>query len=1107
MEQFGRAMNIYFLFIGIMQLFPSITPVDPISTWGALIFIFAVSAIKEAYDDWNRRIRDKTANERKYSVLRDNDRVQLRSQDIMVGDIIHLENDAEVPCDMVLLMTADPEGTCFVQTSNLDGETDLKTRLAPPETSGYTVHDLLRFRGVIECPAPNADVYRFDARMSMRANSHVNTYAHSNWVTLSADNVILQATHLRNTEFIYGVAVYTGNETKIGKNKKIPPTKWTKLDRSINRITIAIFSLQLFLVAVFGIVGEIMRRQEIATFWYLGYEKGYTSPWYEFIVIPMRFLLLNSMMIPISLKVTIDVVKYAYALFINWDLKMYYKATDSPAIANSTALSEDLGQIEYVFTDKTGTLTENIMIFSKCSIGTNIYGQNCLALDDESLHELIHSNDDQTINFFKALSLCHSVVPVIVNEQLQYKASSPDEEALVKASAHLNIRFTAKTPTMISLEVLGRPETYQLLHSFEFTSDRKRMSVVIRNMVSRGIKVVTKGADDVIFPRLVPGPDLEMSRSQIDEFAELGLRTLCVSEREITENEYQQWLREHYTPAVTSLDNRQQRMADVYEMLETGLNLLGITAIEDKLQDEVPETIYSLRQASIKVWMLTGDKYSTAIQIAHSCNLIERGCAIYTVGKDLGDEASKSGAPSNLSTADVTASIQQIHMAILRSQDDFDTLSQGQQQSRDATIVIEGHVLASVLTCAPNELLELSKLVSSVICCRVTPHQKALVVRLVKNSNKTCLSIGDGGNDVSMIQEANIGVGISGREGLQAARAADYSIARFKYLRELIFIHGRYSYLRTSFVANYCFYKSLFICFIQILFQTVSGYAGSTFFNSFSLTSYNIMFTGLPIIGYILDKDLPESILRRNPFLYTYTQEGKAFNTQVFLQWAFRSVFQALLVFSITAGPFVFGSSGVIDYNSFSMIAFTSIIFIQSFTLFFESHTVTWINHILIWGTIPLYFISVLLLNSVPKLDMYSIMDHLWETVNFWGSFVQINQNHAGNGGGGGGSGGTDLLSYDQRHSKIIKFLLYRKLTSPIAKRLAKRMDGDKEVIELVVSSQDYDDDIEEILAPAYSYDEESRCGSGNGGDDKSYGASPIAKEESPLLFKNSTKL
>eukprot|EP01133_Synstelium_polycarpum_P007005 gene7005-8136_t len=649
-----------------------------------------------------------TANERRYSVLRDNDRVQLRSQDIMVGDIIHLENDAEVPCDMVLLLTADPEGTCFVQTSNLDGETDLKTRLAPPETSGYTVHDLLRFRGVLECPAPNADVYRFDARMSMRANSpHI-------FATLNSSMAL----------------PCTLDETKIGKNKKIPPTKWTKLDRSINRITIAIFSLQLFLVAVFGIVGEIMRRQEIATFWYLGYEKGYTSPWYEFIVIPMRFLLLNSMMIPISLKVTIDVVKYAYALFINWDLKMYNKATDSLAIANSTALmSEDLGQIEYVFTDKTGTWTENIMIFSKCSIGTQIYGQNCLALDDDK---------DTNYDFIGSV---------------------------------------------------GRPETYQLLHSFEFTSDRKRMSVVIRNMVSRGIKVVTKGADDVIFPRLVPGPDLEMSRLQIDEFAELGLRTLCVSEREITEND--------------------------------------------------------LRQASIKVWMLTGDKYSTAIQIAHSCNLIERGCTIYTVGKDLGDETSKSGAPGNLSTAD-----------------------------------------------------------------------------------------------------ANIGVGISGREGLQAARAADYSIARFKYLRELIFIHGRYSYLRTAFVANYCFHKSLFICFIQILFQTVSGFAGSTFFNSFSLTSYNIMFTGLPIIGYILDKDLPESIL------------------------------------------------------------------------------------------------------------------HLFSR----------------NGGSGSGSGsGTDILSYDQRHSKIIKFLLYRKLTSPIAKHLAKIMDGDKEVIEFVVSSQDYNDDLEEILTPAYSYDDESR--------------------------------
>jgi len=255
---------------------------------------------------------------------------------------------------------------------------------------------------------------------------------------------------------------------------------------------------------------------------------------------------------------------------------------------------------------------------------------------------------------------------------------------------------------------------------------------------------------------------------------------------------------------------------------------------------------------------------------------------------------------------------------------------------------------------------------------------------MIKDTGRITAAIGDGGNDVSMIQEANIGIGISGREGLQASRAADYSIARFKYLQELVLVHGRYSYIRSSFVANYSFYKSLFMCFIQILYQLFCGYAGTSFFNTFSLTSYNILFTGLPVIGFVLDKDLPESVIRRNPVLYSYSQEGRAFNHRMFASWFFRAFVQSVFVFCATVGPFAYGSGSTIDYNSVSMISFTGIIFIQSLTLYFESHTITWINHILLWGTIPLYFFCVFFLNSVPTMDTYSVMTHLFESASFF---------------------------------------------------------------------------------------------------------------------------
>ncbi|GAM24030.1 hypothetical protein SAMD00019534_072050 [Acytostelium subglobosum LB1] len=981
-EQFSRPMNIYFLFIAILQLFPEITPVNPLSTWGALVFIFAVSAIKEVFDDLNRRRRDSEANSRLYSVVRESATQQVRSSEIRVGDIVYLTGDREIPSDLLILATSNEDGSCYIQTANLDGETDLKSRMAPAETRGYSMSDLSKFRGVVECPGPNSNIYSLDARMSVVASRRVNTYTQSDWVVLDTNNFVLQATQLRNTDHMYGLCVYSGNETKMGQNKKGPPTKWTKLDHAINRVTIIIFTFQLLLVVIFGAIGESVRHNDIHSLWYLGYSSTYKSPWYEFIIIPLRFLLLNSMMIPVSLKVTIDVIKYCYALFINWDINMYNANTDQAAVANSTALSEDLGQVEHLFTDKTGTLTENIMLLKRCSIDSRLH----TSMEDGQLLGELKAGHQPTLDFFTSLALCHSVFPSTDHDgKLLLRASSPDEEALVKAAAALNITFTTRSSSRVTVDIQGQEHQYTPLHTFEFTSERKRMSVVLRDQQTGQIKLITKGADDAIIPRLTdkkPGGHLNVTNAEslahIEEFAAEGLRTLCISSRVISEQEYQSWHSSRFQPASMSIENRQQMLFDAYERLERDLVLLGITAIEDRLQPFVPETISSLRQANIKVWMLTGDKYSTAIQIGHACNLIEKDCKVYTIG---------TPGQQDVAAKDILNSIRQIEEDLLVYQQSYQTDGTSHERPK-ATIVIEGHTLHTALIHVKRELLALADLSTSVICCRVTPEQKAQVVRMVKDTGKVCLSIGDGGNDVSMIQEANIGVGISGREGLQAARAADYSISRFKHLQELLFVHGRYSYLRTSFVANYSFYKSLCICFIQILYQFFSGYAGSSFFNTFSLTAYNILFTGLPVMGYILDKDLPASVVRLNPFLYSISQESTAFNWQSITRWGFRAAFQSILIFAATAGPFAFTQGSTIDYGSFSMVSFTALILLQSLTLFFESHTITWINHALIWGTIPLYILCLIVLNAAPTMDTYSVMTHLVDTASFWTSLV-----------------------------------------------------------------------------------------------------------------------
>jgi len=232
-----------------------------------------------------------------------------------------------------------------------------------------------------------------------------------------------------------------------------------------------------------------------------------------------------------------------------------------------------------------------------------------------------------------------------------------------------------------------------------------------------------------------------------------------------------------------------------------------------------------------------------------------------------------------------------------------------------------------------------------------------------------------------MIQEADVGVGIVGREGLQAARASDFSIGRFHFLKRLLLVHGRYSYHRSALVANYSFYKSLFICFMQITFQFMVGFSGTSLFNSLCLMSYNVAFTGLPVMGYVLDKDLPEEILTDNPFLYKDSQSGRSFNYYVFFLWFLRAVYQSIVVFVFTVNAFWWLQS---DYASLSLLPFTVAIILQSLTIIVESHYVTMINHVLVWGTLFAYFVMTLIANSVLNLDMYGAMTKLYASGMFW---------------------------------------------------------------------------------------------------------------------------
>ena len=806
-EQFSKYANLFFLFTAALQQIPNISPTNRYTTIGPLIIVLLVSAGKELVEDFKRKNSDKSLNFSRARVLRGSSFENIRWVKVKVGDIVRVESEEPFPADLVLLATSEPEGLCYIETANLDGETNLKIKQAIPETANLvSPSELSRLSGRVRSEQPNSSLYTYEATLTMSAGGGEKE------LPLAPDQLLLRGATLRNTPWVHGIVVFTGHETKLMRNATATPIKRTQVERMVNIQILTLVSI-LIALSIISSVGDIIVRttakQKLA---YLYYDDAH-GPRHFFSDI-FTYWVLYSNLVPISLFVTIEVVKYYHAFLINSDLDIYYDRTDTPAICRTSSLVEELGQIEYIFSDKTGTLTCNMMEFRQCSIGGIQYADevpedrratesNPIGIHDfKKLRENLHSHRSRTAihHFLALLATCHTVIPERRDEkpgEIKYQAASPDEGALVEGAVTLGYRFMARRPRSVTVAVEGEDREYELLAVLEFNSTRKRMSAIFRCPDGK-IRCYCKGADTVILERLgKDNPIVEATLQHLEEYATEGLRTLCLAMREIPEEEFQQWFQIFEKASTTVSGNRAEELDKAAEIIEHDFYLLGATAIEDKLQDGVPDTIHTLQEAGIKVWVLTGDRQETAINIGMSCKLISEDMTLLIV-----NEETSAATRTNLENK----------LTAVKSQ-----AGAGAAELETLALIIDGKSLTFALEKYMEKLfLELAVMCKAVICCRVSPLQKALVVKLVKRNLKAILlAIGDGANDVSMIQAAHVGVGISGVEGLQAARSADVAIGQFRYLRKLLLVHGAWSYQRISKVILYSFYKNIALYMTQ----------------------------------------------------------------------------------------------------------------------------------------------------------------------------------------------------------------------------------------------------------------------------------------------------
>ncbi|KAM4735241.1 phospholipid-transporting ATPase ID [Anableps anableps] len=1017
-EQFQEVANTYFLFLLILQLIPQISSLSWFTTIVPLALVLSITAVKDATDDYFRHKSDNQVNNRQSQVLIRGSLQNEKWMNVKVGDIIKLENNQFVAADLLLLSSTEPHGLCYIETAELDGETNMKVRQSVSVTAELgDPNNLASFDGEVVCEPPNNKLDRFCGTLYWREKKY----------PLTNQNMLLRGCVLRNTEACYGLVIFAGPDTKLMQNSGRTKFKRTSIDRLMNTLVLWIFGF-LVCMGVILAVGNAVWEREVGSLFqsYLPWDPPVDNFMFSAFLSFWSYIIILNTVVPISLYVSVEVIRLGHSYFINWDRQMFCSWCNTAAESRTTTLNEELGQVEYIFSDKTGTLTQNIMTFNKCSINGQTYGEvmdslgkqpkrldftpfNHLAdpdfcFYDEKLLESVKVGDLHTHEFFRLLSLCHTVMSEEKSEgELVYKAQSPDEGALVTAARNFGFVFRSRTPGTITTTEMGRTVTYSLLAILDFNNIRKRMSVIVRNPEGR-IRLYCKGADTVLLERLHPCNQelMNITSDHLNEYGADGLRTLALAYRELSEDDWEAWSESHRC-ADKATDFREDRLAAAYDKIEQDMMLLGATAIEDKLQEGVPETIALLSLANIKIWVLTGDKQETAVNIGYSCKMLTDdmtevfiigGHTVQSVrqelrrarermielshakdgGKDEGKEAwaeacftgngLKDGQKGDCTTGGAS---KQLHCSSFPSSasSDMDNIS------GEFALIISGHSLAHALEADMEaEFVSTACACKAVICCRVTPLQKAQVVELIKKHKKAVtMAIGDGANDVSMIKSAHIGVGISGQEGIQAVLASDYSFAQFRFLQRLLLVHGRWSYLRMCRFLCYFFYKNFAFTMVHFWFGFFCGFSAQTVYDQYFITLYNIVYTSLPVLAMgVFDQDVPDHRSLEYPKLYEPGQLNLLFNKKEFFICIAQGIYTSVVLFFVPYAVLsnATQSNGVplADYQTFAVTTATALVIVVSVQIALDTGFWTVFNHMFVWGSVGSYFTIMFALHS-----------------------------------------------------------------------------------------------------------------------------------------------
>ncbi|KAH0570460.1 Pospholipid-transporting ATPase [Spironucleus salmonicida] len=965
-QQYQKPSNVFYLVQAMSNLIPGAAVVTPATAFLPVIFVLLIAAAREILEDLGRYKADKQANSQMYKIMRDGQQVQICSSDIKQGDILFLMNTQEVPADSVLLYSYDESRIGFISTASLDGESNLKIRnQVLPFTLISKAHDdvaqvFSNFFGRVTVQPPSNDMHKFNGKLFVSqdvpvkdiqsntdSNQHITDQNNLHFeydINFQMDNVLLRGVRIQNTQEVIAAVVYTAKDTRLMQNQLPSKNKTSRLDTRINFLILLITILALCLIVSFAVIGYTVNFDGFA---YSAETNGPIKAGQRFV----QYLIICSYLLPISLFVTIEVVRFLQSILIDLDKKLRRKdilewqernvgtpiskspfynesaVQHSVQVRNSIAV-ENLAEVDIIFSDKTGTLTKNQMTFHSFIDKRNTVYDVSKAMKNKVCPI---KDIDQAAKF--SFALCNTVLPQIENNAIVYQAESPDEISFVEVANHFGLQFKLKHSKAIFFEYNYQGKTislqYEVLAVVPFSSARKKMSIVLREIgsvllsdltafsqfVSAGAVyctpqeialpgetfVLSKGADSFIMPYMdiYQAPEFYAQvQVNVDNFSKFGLRTLAFGSKRL--GGACQWLEQW--DQVKLLPEEDGRYEALTGELERDLVFQCVSAIEDELQDDLQETLTSLLAAGIKVWMLTGDKTLTAVNIAKAAGLAQADSQfIYLTAEAYADAV--KGATQNtqkqqekqtlnqlidhgvqLQTEHLTEAQKKGYFAQLAMLYEITTKNESkvmsymksifnkqvvQEETVPITVVLDTDMFKLLIKHnLQYKFFHIAVFCSSVVCCRLSPQEKALIVNLAHQYKPylTTLSIGDGANDVVMIKTAQIGVGVAGREGLHACNSADISIPQFSFLKRVIFVHGRISHFRNSQLVDYCIYKNSMLTFVNLTYAFFSKVSGNIVTESLLLMVFNTFMTFIPITGYsLMEKDAYDIDLMNYP--------------------------------------------------------------------------------------------------------------------------------------------------------------------------------------------------------------------------------------------------